>query len=879
MDAIHAAHAATHPLFYDRPEQANDPSAPFTVDDGVAWESWRSVVEDHWVHWLPIAGRLPEQGWKIHVSATPDSAAGVLAETSTYCNRQQLAFKHVRSARRLMSTLAKDCDRASSGKFITIYPTTLAELRDTLEALDSVIGGTPGPYILSDLRWRRGPLFVRYGAFRRQTVLSDGVHVPAIYDLGAERLVPDVRDAAFTVPNWVALPSFLREQLDALETEPPTALPPITSALHYSNAGGVYAAELDGVQIVLKEARPHAGWTPDGRDAVTRLRHEEDVLRRLPASTGAPRVAGVYTAHGHRFLALEYLAGIALPVLLATQHPLTTAWPTGEEVLTYRAWALDVAANLRNALAGLHAAGWVHGDLHPGNVLVTANGEVAIIDFEMSVPLDDDSGPVIGASGFVTTDGRSPVERDLYALACIELHLFLPLLPLLQLDPVKVDQLVRAAQRAFSLTDDWRDRLSRTLTRRAPVASRPTTPADQTAPDMLDINTVIAGLVASLRVDGDTSRKDRLWPGDPAQFAEPAHALAFGALGVSSALALAGDNPTDSQTEWIVEAVTRRSADERPGLMDGLAGTVWGCRQLGLNAEADVALGRLRELEPMTTDTSLYSGLPGIGLTYLDEATRVPGLFSAAADIAHRLREHLSASTPITRVPTDRGGLLRGASGTALLALRLYERTADTSFLGLARTALDHDIASLSRGRDHSLHVNEGWRAQPYLGFGSAGIGVALLNYLHHVPDDPRYRSTLDAIILGASAELTAQAGLLHGRAGLIHFLFLVERFQGASEPVTSARTRHINSLHLHALAREDGLRFAGNGLLRASCDLASGSAGVLTALLAQKAHSEGTSLRWCGLPYLTPGATPSRRDEGGDFHGVPPFAADAAAL
>ncbi|MFD0635876.1 hypothetical protein ACFQ9X_34240 [Catenulispora yoronensis] len=40
---------------------------------------------------------------------------------------------------------------------------------------------------------------------------------------------------------------------------------------------------------MLKEARPHAGLDQRGEDAVQRLGHERDILRRLAASTPSRR--------------------------------------------------------------------------------------------------------------------------------------------------------------------------------------------------------------------------------------------------------------------------------------------------------------------------------------------------------------------------------------------------------------------------------------------------------------------------------------------------------------------------------------------------------------------------------------------------------------
>lgn len=175
--------------------------------------------------------------------------------------------------------------------------------------------------------------------------------------------------------------------------------------------------------------------------------------------------------------------------------------------------------------------------------------------------------------------------------------------------------------------------------------------------------------------------------------------------------------------------------------------------------------------------------------------------------------------------------------------------------LRLAEACLDFDIATLVEGRDGSLHVNEGWRAQPYLAFGSAGIGVALLAFLRHQPGHENYRAALARIVRAASSRFTVQSGLFHGRAGLIQFLVLVGDRLGTGDEIRAAIRSHVQGLRMTALPSSDGLRFPGDQLLRASCDLGTGSAGVLSSLLAVRASENGPTNASSDLPLFLPTA------------------------
>lgn len=866
VDATYPLHATSDPVFYDKPRIAAaieaDRFAPvveFTPD------GWRQTDDEVWSHRTPRGATLPEQGWKIHVSATPETADVVLAHVSSYCHRHSLPFKFLRTRRILEATLAKDGDRRLSGKFIAIYPPLPADLESHLTNLDAALGGMPGPYVLTDLRWKRGPVFVRYGAFGRQFVNDNGEDVPAIRDLDSGLLVPDVREAFLHIPPWVQIPAFLQAELDQLGTTPPAGFPKVRGALHFSNAGGVYEAELDGRPLILKEARPHVGWTPDGRDAVQRLRDEAALLRSL-AGLPVPAVIEMYDAHGHSFLAVERIDAPSLNAAVASRNPLATADASHLARRDYREWATAVASSLRHAVAALHASGRVHGDLHPANVLVRDDRTVVLIDLEMSRRTDDTSPGRIGAPGYVAPDARSATERDLYALACIELFMFVPLIPLLNLDEAKAGAMVREAATQFDLDLPWVERQLTRLTRRGGAGAVGSVATDP-----------LVAVAETLVADATPARDDRLWPGDPAQFRQPATSLAHGALGVLVSLHHAGIEPSPAHLAWVERAESRLAGTERRlGLLDGLAGTVCAYRQLGMHELADRRLDQLMNSHLDQLGFDLYGGLPGVGLTMLAEAHRGQRIPDATADIATQLRARWQAEPP-SHVPTGAGGLMRGATGTALFTLRLYETTGDREHLRMATEALDYDLHSLRPGRDGSLQVDEGWRLLPYLGSGSAGIGLVLAQLLMHLPGHSRYLELLDGIAKAATAPFTAQSGLLEGRAGLIQFLLGLERTGLATPDTSDALHRHVGALDLHTIRRGNRVRFAGNGVLRASCDLATGAAGVLATLIDYNAHRNGQSRESAWLPFLAP--TPfaaAQVQGGGEMNGLPPVTSGA---
>jgi hypothetical protein len=273
------------PLFYDQTGACAAPSAEFRAAAPTP-DGWTERVDGTWRGLRRDGLTLPHQGWKIHVSATLENAARVLGTVHEYCRSRTRSYKHLLSAAVLLRANAKDADRARSGKFITIYPADERALRTILTELDQALAGERGPYILSDLRCCAGPLFVRYGGFSPRFTEVDGVRVPAIQAPGGS-LVPDRREPRFVLPDWVDVPDFLLPHLRARGADTGLSAYQVTEALHFSNGGGVYRAtrRCDGRPVVLKEARPHAGWP---LTAPTRCTGWTTSTTRCAGSTACP---------------------------------------------------------------------------------------------------------------------------------------------------------------------------------------------------------------------------------------------------------------------------------------------------------------------------------------------------------------------------------------------------------------------------------------------------------------------------------------------------------------------------------------------------------------------------------------------------------------
>ncbi|MCD9194331.1 protein kinase/lanthionine synthetase C family protein [Streptomyces albireticuli] len=345
---------------------------------------WTLRVGDTWCAVTPPHHERRQQGWKLHLSATPDSAPHVLERAVPVLVAHACAFKFAVSPRVLAELTSVRAPRAQSGKFLTAYPDDDDTLRALAATLHRATLGLTGPAILSDRRYRPDSLVhYRYGCFARPRELDDEGFYAGRLRAPDGTYVTDERNPWFSPPAWAPppFPPPVRPSPSRRRGDPVLLAGRylVREAVRHSNRGGVYRAHdrLTATDVLLKEARPHiaAGRGGDARDA---LRHEADVMARLAPLGVTPAVHGVFESAGHVFLVEELIDGAPL-------H----AWAAGRAARHGGRLPVPVARRLARDLARLlgevHAAGFVVRDLKPGNVMMTPDDAPVLVDLECAV--------------------------------------------------------------------------------------------------------------------------------------------------------------------------------------------------------------------------------------------------------------------------------------------------------------------------------------------------------------------------------------------------------------------------------------------------------------------------------------------------------------
>jgi hypothetical protein len=632
---------------------------------------WQMSVSRPWCLVSPTVseGRQPLQGWKLHISATPLSAALVLDRSVPILLRRRCTFKFANTLDDVAALVGREANRSAIGKFLTVYPAQDQRgLKSLAEELHTATLGLPGPTILSDRRYRAGSLIhYRFGAFAGARILgNDGSYV-ALLVAPDGSLEIDHRKAWCVTPAWAPNHPFAIEKtggdLHKQDVQPVLLAGRYTvkKAIRHSSTGGVYRAcdTRTGDAVVIKRARRHTGCTYSIDDATGLRRHEERILRDLELEEVLPRALDFFEQEDDVFLVEEEVEGRDLRSWAAEHVTVRLDGHWGPN--TGR--AMEIARQLAECLKIIHTSNLVVRDMSPGNVMVGSDGGVRFVDAELFAKPGE-----MAIQGFTPGYGSPeqvaagpvgpalPQTSDLFGLGALFFFIATGTDPFLfpdveggrsfddrlaaWLDVIAIDN---ATARRFKATvislmrEDPAERpnletvLSQLDARHGSVAAeRELTPKADLKADFeaATVEQLIQDAQAHLLETRNGRECTYLWPPDEAAPDCDAANVQYGSAGPLSVLARAYmRRPTEELAavlaevaEWTIEAA-RREPRSLPGLYFGRSGTAWALLETG------TTLGRediIREAKEMALrvpvdwpNPDICHGLAGAGLAQI----------------------------------------------------------------------------------------------------------------------------------------------------------------------------------------------------------------------------------------------------------------------
>lgn len=329
-----------------------------------------------------IDNKIPEFGWKIHISATLNNAKSILEEVSKYCEEYKISFKFLKDSALLTKNLAKNFNRAGSGKFITIYPKTTQDFQKIIEDLYCLFKDYEGPFILSDKRYKNCKvLYYRFGRMAITENTPKNSKGEAIFKGPNNLYFIDEPQPYYQQPSWIHNPF-----PEKLEENNVSGLKKgryaIKEVITISNSGGVYKAFDNILQkmVILKEARPGTVSLSNGMDAVDLRKMEYSILNEAHEKKifVVPVVYDAFFEWEHYFISVEEIKGTTLRTIFKDLQPSNEK---SKKIIQNQ--ALDLFEKILLSLSKLHTHNITVGDISLDNILIDDSGNVKFIDFEL----------------------------------------------------------------------------------------------------------------------------------------------------------------------------------------------------------------------------------------------------------------------------------------------------------------------------------------------------------------------------------------------------------------------------------------------------------------------------------------------------------------
>jgi serine/threonine protein kinase len=827
--------------------------------------NWLIESKGTWTHCGSNDHSIPAQGWKIHISATILTAVETLKRIVPIFVAEQVAFKFASDLKITEMMNSKNWHRAGSGKFITVYPTDEQHFRSVIERCHAATRDLQGPFILSDRRYKDSKVvFYRYGGFKAtRSVNVFGESVPSIVSPQGQ-VIPDERTPYFNPPAWVTDPFEEPSLSDSGESTEESLLNHrylVTGAIKFSNKGGIYEAEdkLTGKKVLIREARPLVGKRPDERDVQYILEKEARILKKLEHTGFTPKFIDLFEEWEHLFLVEEFLEGQSL-----FNHSLTKTlgYLYHQELTTteYYEAVYDLVQNLVNALRVVHEQGIVLRDLTKGNILVTPDHKVKLIDFEMAYDISEGILVAGFTPGFASPqqlqNSQPSFVDDYYSLGALIYDFIFFNVQYLMLNregaSIMLDGLLKKTDLPEALKDVILGLMHEDTEKRwAPAqalhaledgrtalhqqgGSPGRLPAVEQSTDDLrgNIESTLQGVTRYILSKADFNRSDRLWPSNPRIFYTNPVSLLYGASGTAFYLHKVAGVVPDDVKEWLVQKLDKN--DYAPGLYGGLAGVAWFLLDAGLTDKAHEILAKSEKPELITAVPDIMYGAAGWGLTnlYFWWRTKEENYLKRALAIGEHLLKTAKHTETGLYWENDGNvyyGYAHGASGIASFLLYLHLADGSPRFLDAARKALDFEIGrGIVAGEkilwERSQNNSDGSK-HPHWRIGTAGVGQALIRF-HMATGEERYRRYAEMCAETCGLPHSNKIWQLYGLSGFGELQLDMYQFLGDKKYLDRAY-RLAEAILSYRIEKPEGIAFPGIEMLRISCDYGTGMAGV----------------------------------------------------
>ncbi|MEB7725457.1 class III lanthionine synthetase LanKC [Mammaliicoccus fleurettii] len=809
--------------------------------------------------YIDFGNNLPDQGWKIHVSATLGNDNDILKIVTQYCSENKVTFKHLSDKNMLVFLNGKYNNRGSAGKFITIYPINTKEFKKILEDLYPLLKKYEGSYILSDKRYKDCKvLYYRYGGIKGKTFLNYRGEQEYYLRSPDGEMINDTRHAYWNPPYWIEDPfdDLIKDNDD--ENDLLHDRYEINNVIEFSADGGVYLGTdtLTNNKVVIKEARPNTAFDFSGSDAIDRLENEYSKLDSLKDFDYTPDVIEKFYEWEHLFLVEEFLEGETLNSYMMSISPIMQNNYNKDYVVDFNNNLKNVYLAICKIVDEFHNRNMILQDISPRNIIINQESNtMKFIDLETAYLANVENPTNVKTPGFYDVN---ETENDKYKVEIKNLsYLFFscifPVNSIFTLSNNKLFDFLNSFVNYGVLNSDL-GRIIKSINvgeinsidtiyeKLDNVNISKSYVEKHDLVESTSLEQLISGIEKSVISEIENMDNQKIFSSDPMGIFTNKLGMAYGASGVIYGLLSNSDKTfeLDKVISWIL--LNSQGENIPANLFNGYAGIAYVLADLNYHEASDYLIKKANTSDLLKDCYDLFYGLAGVGLSNLKLYKEINDIYylNEAIKIGDTLiEEGISNQNGNIYWPDKNNsvflGFGRGSSGIALYLLYLYYETKDDKYLKCGIKAIKFEIDNVHYNENGLISILRGELSSqenvqsPYLYDGACGLGSVLLRYKKYIEPN-EYNQLLDGILKESLRKYVAFPSLMRGVSGLGHFMldcYLLENKQIFMDQALEV----ADTLNIFAIKKNDNVYFAGEQLFRYSSDYSTGSSGVITFL------------------------------------------------
>lgn len=363
--------------------------------------------EDGWlIHGTPFL----ENNWVLYITVKISEVANILKRIMPIIKDSEVSFRLIKNDEYGYRLNAGAYDAIDVGKYLTLYTKSITQAKNLVDNLSPLLQDYLGPEVSYALRIDKNIYGHWVSIVEKQDESIEGLQIN--FEIPLKKFIPFSIGRRYKSKNSRKMYGWFYLKDKVLRPGP---------------KGDIFRAHtLKGMKltsVVVKEGKHGVFEDFNGRDIKDRFLWQVKVLSKLDPHIPTARFIDYFESDQNCYLVIEYLEGTLLPEKIARVKD-DSKWDNLSvskqiELLKYY---LKIVGIVRK----IHSFGFVHRDIQDHNFIISDDGNVSIIDFELTYDLvNSEPGEpfLLGTLGYVSPEQMNmdtPTEQtDVYSLGAL----------------------------------------------------------------------------------------------------------------------------------------------------------------------------------------------------------------------------------------------------------------------------------------------------------------------------------------------------------------------------------------------------------------------------------------------------------------------------